>query len=477
MKNRLYDKTPLVRVAVGLMIGMLLGRYVTLSISLWPVFVGFVIATLSLWRHELLQSIGIFVCFVLLGFILMVRQKKMLEVEWPDYKVKYEAMVLTTPVEKPKTMAVDILLTHSSQKLKCYFYKDERSRSLQVGDGILIQSRINPNNSTYVASWNWQKARVSLADLSVIDRSRLFFLQQRSRLLRRFSSHGLKDEQYAVVAAMVLGDKTGLTKQLKETYSITGASHVLALSGLHLSIIYMLLSLLLVGGQRRALSQLLMILVIWAYAFLVGLPVSVIRSAMMLSVYALLSLGHRDRMSVNTLAFTAIIMLMVNPMSLFDVGFQLSFMAVLFILIWYPVFMGMITQPFLFSHRIVKWLWSMLAVSCAAQLGTAPLVAYYFGRFSTWFLMTNIVVIPAATLILYLALVVLFVPSLAYILNIIVMALNYFLGRMANLPWASIEGLSPTVLQIVMVYVIMAAVYLLIDRLSLRKTTLSTRGW
>ena len=119
----------------------------------------------------------------------------------------------------------------------------------------------------------------------------------------------------------------------------------------------------------------------------------------------------------------------------------------------------------------------MLAVSCAAQLGTAPLVAYYFGRFSTMFLMTNIVVIPAAMLILYLALAVLFVPSLAYLLNIIVKTLNTFLERIADLPWTSIEGLNPTVLQIAMVYVIMAAVYLLIDRLSFRETTMSRRVW
>lgn len=486
MKGRSYDKAPLVRIAVGLMIGMLVGKYVSLPFSLWPIFAALVMVACLLRRRELWQSVIIFVCFVFLGFLLMVRQKDLLAVEWPENEVKYEAVVLTEPIEKPKTMAVDILLTRNSQKLKCYFYKDERSRALQVGDGLQIQSRINANHdytvglfnyrtylethgfvgSTYVSGWKWHKARISLSDLSVIDRSRLFFLQLRARLLHRLSSNGLGDEQYAVVAAMVLGDKSALTRKLKDTYSMTGASHVLALSGLHLGIIYMLLSLLFIGGRRRMISQLLMILSIWAYAFLVGLPISVIRSAVMLSVYALLSLGHRDRMSVNTLAFTAIVMLMVNPMSLYDVGFQLSFLAVLSILVWYPVFEGIIPQSFLMSHRFVRWLWSMLAVSSAAQLGTAPLVAYYFGRFSTLFLITNLVVIPVATLILYLSLMVLIVPSLAYLLNNIVMFLNTFLERVAALPCASIEGLHPSVLQTTMVYVVIAAVYMLVDRLS-----------
>ena len=107
----------------------------------------------------------------------------------------------------------------------------------------------------------------------------------------------------------------------------------------------------------------------------------------------------------------------------------------------------------------------MLAVSCAAQLGTAPLVAYYFGRFSTLFLITNLVVIPTATLILYLALLVLIVPSFAYLLNNIVTFLNTFLDRMTALPCASIEGLHPSVLQTIMVYVVIAAVYMIIDRI------------
>ena len=123
----------------------------------------------------------------------------------------------------------------------------------------------------------------------------------------------MADESYAVVATMALGDKSALTIELKDTYSVTGASHVLALSGLHLGIIYTLLSLLIAGRRWQMLSQLVLILSIWAFVFLVGMSVSVVRSAVMLSLYALLSLGHRDKMSANTLAFTAIVLLMINP--------------------------------------------------------------------------------------------------------------------------------------------------------------------
>ena len=180
-------------------------------------------------------------------------------------------------------------------------------------------------------------SKVDDGEPSRIERTQQYFLHQRTLLLERLQSAGLSDDQYAVVAAMALGDKSTLTHQLKETYSKTGASHILALSGLHLGIIYALLSMLVVGRRWQMITQVAIILSIWAFVFLVGMSASVVRSAVMLTVYALLAIGHRRKMSVNTLAFTAIIMLLVTPKALFDVGFQMSFMAVFSILLFVPL--------------------------------------------------------------------------------------------------------------------------------------------
>ena len=381
MRNSVSENAPLVKIAIGLMAGMVAERYVV-SLPLFPLLVALTLTAFCLWRHAYLQSAVIISCFVVLGALLMRQAQQ----------------------EPPQA--------------------------------------------------------------SRLERSKTYFLSQRARLLDRLSENGVDGDAYAVVAAMALGDKAQLTKELKNTYAVTGAAHILALSGLHLSIIYTLLSLLLYRRRWQVVSQVLIISCIWLFVFLVGMSASVVRSAVMLTVYALLSLGDRNRMSVNTLAFTAIVMLMVHPLSLFDIGFQLSFLAVLSILVWYPVFESLLPQSFLKSHRVVRWLWSLLGVSCAAQLGTAPLVAYYFGRFSSLFLMTNFVVIPFAPLILYLALAVLLVPSLAYLLIYIVSALNTVLAFVASISWVSIEELHPSILQIIMVYVIIAAAYLLIDRLS-----------
>ena len=486
---------------------------------LWPVLIVLVVGTLLLWRYAVLQSVGIAMCFVLLGWLLIQRQEATLRVSWPEEEVIYEAVVLTAPVEKPKTMAVDILLTGSQQKLKCYFYKERRregvrregdkSRTLKIGDGLRIQSRIRPNSDwrkgtfdyhrylevhgytgqTFVSSWKWQKVELSLKSLSRLERTRLYFLKLRSRLLERLATDqttpnpparlcrllptGRKNsggEAYAVVAAMALGDKSALTQELRDIYAITGASHILALSGLHLSIIFMLLTLLFGSRFFTFLpSYLFTFTSVWSFVFLVGIPVSVVRSATMLTVYALLSLGHRDKMSVNTLAFTALLVLIVSPLSLFDIGFQMSYLSVFAILLMVPLSERLFPVGYLMTHRVIRWLWGMVAVSCAAQIGVAPLVAYYFGRLPVYFLLTNFIVIPAATLILWLSPVVFLFPSLAYLLLYIVSLLNTMLTTIASIPGASIDGLHPTKLQTTMTYVVIVACYLLAFRFSRRK--------
>ena len=304
-------------------------------------------------------------------------------------------------------------------------------------------------------------SKVDHGEPSRIERTQQYFLHQRTLLLGRLQSSGLSDK-YAVVAAMALGDKSALTKELRETYSKTGASHILALSGLHLGIIYALLSMLIVGRRWQMITQVAIILSIWTFVFLVGMSASVVRSAVMLTVYALLAIGHRHKMSVNTLAFTAIVMLLVTPKALFDVGFQMSFMAVFSILLFVPLFYRPFSAEYLMTHRAISWLWGMVAVSIAAQIGVAPLIAYYFGRFSCYFLLTNFIVIPAATIILYLSLATLLIPSIGVVLASIVGLLNTTLLFIATIPGATIEDLHPSIMLTVSIYgVIFAAYYLL----------------
>ena len=296
------------------------------------------------------------------------------------------------------------------------------------------------------------------------------FLEWRSVLLEKYHEWGVGDEAYGVVAAMTLGDKKAIDKDTKETYRVAGASHILALSGLHLMMIYSVITLL-VGWMRfRLLSQVIIVLAIWAFALLTGLSPSVTRSAAMITAYALLSLGYRERMSVNTLAFVAIIMLIISPSMLYDVGFQLSFMAVLSIVLWHPLLNGLIPLHVQQRHHWLSNLWGLITVSTAAQIGTAPLVAYYFGRLPVWFLLSNFIVIPLATVVLYLTLaLVVFnwwtwaATLVAKVLTAVVVTMERGLAWVGALPYSSIDGIQLSVLRVYLIYIIIGSLFVAVS--------------
>lgn len=369
-----------------------------------------------------------------------------------------EAVVASVPADKPKTLQLFLLLTETGERRRCYIWKDEHSQQLRAGDDLMVRI----SDGQFVRYDGWRRGGDGWNNIGHLQRLRIKALMLRERLLSRLRVNDDDDEAQALIAAMVLGDKNALTPELRNRYSITGASHVLALSGLHLSIIYLLLTRLTLGRRRSWLIQIVVLTAVWTYALLTGLPTSLIRAATMITVYGLFSLGGRRRASLNILCFTAIIMLLADSSALFDVGFQLSFMAMLGILLFTPLMESWMSARWMMEHRILSWVLSLLMVSVAAQMGTAPLVAYYFGRFSTWFLVTNLIVIPLTTLLLYAALASFILPVIGGVAVTIAHVMNKALDTMTTWPLASIEGLHPSVLQVAMCYVVVAAVYVLL---------------
>lgn len=463
-RDGLFERMPLLPMAVSLIVGLTaspLGPATAMLVVLLCVAVA---ASWMVGRWPSVQFVAITVCFVLLGMV--VGRTRVSSV--PD-GVPTEAVIVGELSERPKTLMTDLLLTKTGERRRCYIWKDERSRHLSLGDALVVSI----SDGRFVRWNDWRGGGNGRQQMSRVERLRLKALQLRHTLLQRFKTADADADAYAVLAAMSLGDKGALTAELRETYSVTGASHVLALSGLHLGIIYMLLIMLLPHSRRSMVAQLVAVLALWAFAFITGLSPSVVRSASMISLFAVFSLGDRRRSSVNVLCFTAMVMLLVSPSSLSDVGFQLSFMAVLSILLWKPVLDKLVSQRWLLSHSVARWAWGLATVSVAAQLGVAPLIAYYFGRFSTYFLLTNFIVIPAATLILYGALAVLVVPAFGSVLLWFVAALNSVLGTMSQLPGASIDGLHPSVIQVVIIYTLIAVVYAISVRMLKYRNTFS----
>ena len=452
-----FTTVPLLLPAISLIVGLMAASFISDLRILLAAFTLSIIVSWLLWRWALWQTFGILSCFFWLG---MVAGQRTIQPPLGDGPI--EAVVMGEPAEKPKTIAIDLLLPDHHRMVRCYVWKDEYSLQLTLGQNIVVR---NIGNG-FIRSNDWHHGGDASAKLSSVDRCRLWFLQLRHHLLENYKALQPDDEQYAILAAMTLGDKSSLTHDLRETYSITGASHILALSGLHLGIIYLLLYRLTFGRRRFWFSQTLIVLCIWAFAFLTGLSTSVVRSATMISIYALFAVAGRRRSPVNLLCFTAIIMLLINPSSLYDIGFQLSFSAVLSILLWLPLIERFLPELYLVRHPFQRILYNMVGMSLAAQIGAAPFIAYHFGRFSTYFLLTNLFVIPMATIILYGALLVVVLPMLAPALLWVVALLNKALEWLSQVPYASIDGLHPSSIQICLFYIATLSIYAILKRLA-----------
>ena len=224
-------------------------------------------------------------------------------------------------------------------------------------------------------------------------------------IVERLGQLRLSPDEHAVLASITVNDRSGMTRDLRRRFSTAGVAHLLAVSGFHVGLVSGALALLLGFLPPTTPCRLfrcgLMILVAWAYAAVSGLSAPAVRAATMLTIYLVGVALRRTPEPYNTLFASALLMLFVDPFSLFDVGFQLTFAAVLFILLLTPRIACLIDV----RRRWIALPWRLVAVSLAAQVGTFPLCCYYFGRISLVFLFANLFLMLSATLLIPLALV------------------------------------------------------------------------
>jgi competence protein ComEC len=226
--------------------------------------------------------------------------------------------------------------------------------------------------------------------------------QLRDNTQQIFADNGISGDEFAVLNALTLGDKKDLDQELKQAYSSSGATHILAVSGLHVGIISAILSLLFSFLERRQhgklLKNALCILCLWGYAALVGFSPSVTRATVMFS-FVLAGQMMRRRISIyNSLASSAFFICLVRPFDLFDAGFQLSYCAVLSIVYFQPAIYRLLYA----RNKTADYFWQLLSVSAAAQIGTLPITLASFHQFPNYFLLTNAFVIPLTGVIVYL---------------------------------------------------------------------------
>lgn len=352
--------------------------------------------------------------------------------------------------------------------------------SLRLGDVVLCHGRIAPLRRTFYhfgfdwSRWqeqqgiagrafcfssHWQRSATTTVSLPW----RVRFLQWRDSLVAQYATHW-EGRALSILSAMTLGDRSRLDAATRDVFSQTGVSHVLALSGLHLAILFFFYQYLVLQMIRRRSLTVLMNAVglvgLWGFAFLAGLPLSLVRAALMFTFLQLARIKGNGGNSINNLALAALLVLVVSPLSLFDVGFQLSCLSVLSILLWgqyVPV------PTWVQRHAPLRWAYGLVTVSLSAQLGTAPLVAYYFHSLPLIGLVANWVAVPLAYLVLAFALLFFLLPWLrclwVAILSIVLEWMHFALSHLSALPFSSLR-VYPSVATAYLSYLLLALFFL-----------------
>lgn len=329
-------------------------------------------------------------------------------------------------------------------KIICYIPK-KANKKIEVGNKIklfetpqLLQNSFNPNQFDYSKYLNNQnvfheiKLKKSVEiEISTDNNFYTYINFIKSKLLKSYTIDSFKTDNYNLLMALLFGEKTELSKVVSNNYTNAGIIHILAISGLHIALIYGMVLWLTKPLQRLKKGSLYIFLislsVLWFYAILAGFSASIVRAAVMFSIIAFAKILNRQNNIYNSLALSAFVLLLFNPNYLFDVGFQLSFAAVLSIVIFQPL-----VRKYSYSkYYVIKETKSLVLISLVAQLGVLPLTLYYFGQFPLLFLVANLVAIPLSSAILVLGLMVIPInfifPKIAYYFNL---CINFLIEMM-----------------------------------------------
>ena len=491
-----FHQIPVVRLIIPLIIGIIFQIqfsfnclhcfYLIISLSILYLFLISIKKINLKYNIRWVFGIIIWIILFLVGLeIVKLQNKKLLTANTDD-----KGLIIATAIKQPaeKTKSIKLIVDVNSIRDKSrwintkgkaivYLQKDSMSKKINIGDQIMfntilseVKNQGNPDefdyrkylafhlisHQAYIKSDNWKLLTKDKGNTVVLYAGKL-----RKYLLSIYKKYGIKDNEFSVLSALTLGYKDKLDEQTKRAYSSSGAMHILAVSGLHVGIIYVILNYLLSFFKKKSIliiiKTIIILIVLWSYAFLTGLSPSVMRSTIMFSFVAIGGTLKRPTNIYNTIAASAFLLLIINPFYIFDVGFQLSYLAVTGIVFFYE----RIYSIFELNNWFVDKIWSLTAVSIAAQLSTFPVALFYFHKFPNYFLITNMIVIPFATILIYLA-ILLFIFSffnpialiIAKVLAGSVKVLNYSVNFIEQLPYSTTENIYINDYQTIILYIL-----------------------
>ena len=410
-----------------------------------------------------------------------------LDIENITQKQIWMAEILETPKVREKSYkvvaklyAIDEPTCWITKKVVLYFQKDSIIENWRVGEKVLVNTKLSfiepPKNpfqfdykkfmkmrdiyfTGYVGKLNWTKPNL---ERTVSIKRYASFLQR--FLSKKLEEAGLTGSEYSVTVGILLGDDDTIEPELKASYAATGVSHILSVSGMHVGIIFMILSFMLkpLGKSQNSnyFISIILLVSVWFYVNITGLSPPAVRSGAMFTFVTVGQLLRRQTNILQSLFTSLFILLVINPVLLFDVGFELSYLAMFGIVIYQPK----MTEWLHPKTKFGKYIWEMITVSVAAQLTTAPIAIYYFGQFPNYFLLTNLCVVSLSTVMMIsgvATLAVSFSNFLAhwcgFVLSLEVKIMNEIIMFIEHQPGAITRNISVSFTQVLLLYVLIIA--------------------
>ena len=496
----LWKKAPFVRLLLPLAAGILLQWYGDIPVavaisgisSFGIAYLLFFLLPLALrFKTQWLQGIILHLVILSLGLLLTWQKDVRHYSNWfgryyrdSDYVVIRIDEPLVKKAKSDKANGYIEAVIHNDSvtvctgKLLLYFAKDSSGIPLQYGDKILIHKNLQDiQNSGNPGAFNYQRYAAFQSTFNNVFLKEKDWVKLDTKDINYFTKFifAARDKTLSILQknippskdglglaeALLIGYTNDLDKDLVQAYSNTGVVHIIAISGMHLALIYGLLVLVFAKipliNKSKILQVVLILICLWTFSILTGAAASIIRSAVM---FTFISLGRnfsKSSSTYNTLAASAFVMLCYNPYFLWDVGFQLSYLAVIGIIIFQKAIYNWVYV----KNKWLNMVWELIAISLAAQVLTFPICIYYFHQFPNFFLITNIVAVPLSTAILYaeIALIALsWIPYLGIYLGKIVgwmvWGMNKYIVWVSHLSYALWDKIPATVLSTGLLYIV-----------------------
>ena len=400
-----------------------------------------------------------------------------------DTPRSYLVSIISSPKEKDKSIkAVGEIkgiidhgqLLRTTGKVMFSFQKDTIGDTIRYGDLLTVHTMLTPIkppmnpdefdykhylelNGIYFEAF---VPKHSFRYTSKSDVSWLFRFTDRCRhKLIDLLNDKVKGNEAAVASAILLGYRNDLSPTVVEQFTDSGTVHVICVAGLHVGILFWMLNILLFFFDRfkhgKIIRTVILLLLLWLYALFTGMATPVIRATVMLSFLVIGRQFARYTNSINTLAASALLMLLINPFELADTGFQLSYLSVLGILTIYPILNGLF-EP---AQFIIRKTWELACLSASAQLAIFPLSLLYFHQFPNYFILTNLLVVPLLSIVIYSG-ILFFITSHIPFISIIttwifqksLLLMNLLVGQSNHLPFYVTKGIFVYPLEVLLLF-------------------------